>query len=145
MSFKPLNEYPQHPMDPGQGEVMMGLVFSELQAGATGQVDESLQKVVDADFLAKIITKRLEVFGGAMTPQCMAFITFIAKGNPGTGLMYAHAVHMRTPVGSVSNLETFAHTFTTGFPNEDDFSKAWDGQKVAGMNMIDTPEGWARK
>lgn len=144
MSFKPLNEYPQHPMNAEQGQVMMGLVFSELQANA-GKVDEALQTVINEDFLAKIITKRLEAFGGAMTPQCVAFIAFIAKGNPGTSLMYAHAVHMRTPVGGVSNLETFAHTFTTGFPNEDDFSKAWDGQKVAGMNMIDTPEGWARK
>lgn len=143
MSFKPLDRYPQHPLNSMQTQLLFNLLMGE-QIGADG-ADAELQAALESDFIAKVVSKRLEVFGGRATPELIALISVLAEGNPGTGLMIAHAVHMATPIGETSSCTTFAETFQMGIANQADFSVAWDGQKYDNGNLIDIKSEWERK
>lgn len=143
MSFKPLNQYPQQPLNSMQTQLLFNLLMGEL--APIGEIDTAMQAALESDFVAKVVSKRLEVFGGQATPELIALISVLAEGNPGTGLMIAHAVHMSTPIGETSSCTTFAETFQMGIANQADFSVAWDGQKYDNGNLIDVKSEWERK
>lgn len=143
MTFKTLDKYPQTRLTEEQSNAFANMMLQEMMVPAGGSTPE-LEAALGKDFISQIITKRLEAFGGKMSPHLTILLSFFAQGNPGTGLMYAHAVHMATPVGQTSTTEIFANIFAMGIPNEEEFVKAWDGQKIGAVNGIDYKEGWER-
>lgn len=142
MSVKTLDQFPTAPMTLQETEIFANLLIGEM--GGV-ELTPELMEMLEADFVGQVVAKRLQVFGGEATPHLRALITFMAKGNPGRGLMLMFAVQKNTPTGEKNTIATFAEIFPMGFPTEDSYDQAWREQKVDGVAMVDVKEEWAQK
>lgn len=142
MSVKTLDQFPTAPMTLQETEIFANLLIGEM--GGV-ELTPELMEMLEADFVGQVVAKRMEVFGGEATPHLRTLITFLAKGNPGRGLMLMSAVQKRTPAGEKNTVATFAEIFPMGFPTEDSYDQAWREQKVNGVAKVDIKEEWAQK
>lgn len=145
MTHNTLNQYPVVPLTDQQSQLFMGLLVAEMMTDDIS--DAEVEAAVAGDFVSQVITKRLEGFdtGGKFNPYLTLWISQLAEGNPGRGLMLARACHLATPEGELSTLATFANTFPTGVPSDETYDQAWNDQKVDGTSSVDVKEGWMRK
>lgn len=75
-----------------------------------------------------------------------AFLTILAKGNPGNLVMWAWTCRaMFRKVGFRQlTINDFTNEFPMGIPSEEEISKVWEAQKTADFrNNLDDARNWA--
>lgn len=133
--IKPINEYPHQRMTDVQTRCLFSMILSD------GEEDEEMKVAVGNDFVCKVVTSRLEWAGvSVFTPSLLAFISILAQGNPGRGLMLAHACVQ----GNAYNISAIIELFPNGVPTDASYDKCWDDQKVNGANGVDMIANWQK-
>jgi len=133
--LKPLNKYPQCPMNEDLSRLLMVLLMAK-----PAQI-ESMENDVCAVFLYRVIAKRVEVLGIRVETAVMIFIMF-ASSSPADAVMFIHSLWMRAretdPTVEIT-LADFCKMYAEGFPNGAAKLEAWNAQKTPeGINLLDT-------
>lgn len=129
-AVKPLNLYPQQPMNK---EVTMAMVNLTLNPELGEEVYD--EAVGGGDFAMMVGVKRAEAFDIKVDKATMVFVCAMLARNPGTIVMYLHAIYQHQQVlkergeDREYNLTDLCNIFAMGFPNEQALGIAWDAQK----------------
>jgi hypothetical protein len=128
---KKFEALPRHKMDDELTKIMLGILFADIPEGA-----ESVEK----EFLAQVITKRLEALGYTIDIKAKLFLMVLTE-NAGMAVMYCHYLAYyckKHDLTTITMTEFCENMFPFGFPSKEDLHKLWDDQKVKdGGNLLD--------
>lgn len=110
------------------------------------EIDE-LGKTVPEGFddpIMQIMRRRLAVAYYSMSPALNCFLADLCQGIPGRAVMWAYTVavwcHKNKTIGMT--LHDWVEEYPDCVPDDKEYDRCWDGQKVTGCNGLDFSVAW---
>lgn len=120
---EPFEKAPRLPMNEENSQYLIQLLLTK----ATTEIPEK-----EKPFLIKVIESRLNAFSYVIKDGRLILFIAIISRTPGTAIMYLTYLQYWSKKHDCReiDLEKFCYIFPEGFPNKNELSQIWNGQKV---------------
>lgn len=127
---KPMDKIKKVPMTELQSKAMISILMSE-----KSMVEEMLQSAQSAGaWYAPVFSDRLENLGYTADVSTKLFVCLVLAKNVGQAVMWANYLAYKAKESEVTeirfNQEVCEKWFPMGFPDQNEWIKVWDFQKV---------------